>query len=106
MGQVLRRIGGRSSAQGHLPDRRRAPGLADESLEPDTRAGPRPKGHQELPLRNRLRNRRRAGVVTPNERPTLDVQAGAAALDEDIPRVLRMLEAPSIEAVGWVRPNK
>ena len=45
-------------------------------------------------------------MVTANERPTIDVQAGAAALDEDIPRVLAMLEASSIEALGWARPNK
>ena len=41
-----------------------------------------------------------------NEQPTLDVQAGAAALDEDIPRVLRLLEATSLEQVGWSRPNR
>jgi len=41
-----------------------------------------------------------------NELPTLDVQAGAAALDEDIPRVLRVLGASSIEELGWSRPNK
>jgi hypothetical protein len=41
-----------------------------------------------------------------NEQPTLDVQAGAAALDEDIPRVLKLLEASSLEELGWSRPNK
>jgi len=41
-----------------------------------------------------------------NELPTLDVQTGAAALDEDIPRVLRLLGASSIEELGWSRPNK
>ena len=41
-----------------------------------------------------------------NEQPTLDVQAGAAALDEDSPRVLRLLEASSLEQLGWSRPNR
>lgn len=41
-----------------------------------------------------------------NEQPTLDVQAGAAALDEDIPRVLRLLRASSLEELGWSRPNR
>jgi hypothetical protein len=36
----------------------------------------------------------------------VDAVAGVAALDEDIPRVLRVLGAPSIEALGWTRPNK
>lgn len=36
-----------------------------------------------------------------NQRPTIDVQAGAAALDEDILRVLRVLEASSLEQLGW-----
>jgi hypothetical protein len=41
-----------------------------------------------------------------NEKPTLDVQAGAAALDEDIPRVLNLLGADSLEALGWRRSNR
>lgn len=41
-----------------------------------------------------------------NERPTIDVQAGLAALEEDLPRILHLLEAPSIEELGWSRPNK
>lgn len=41
-----------------------------------------------------------------NQRPTIDVQAGAAALDEDIPRVLRVLEASSLEQLGWRRPDR
>jgi hypothetical protein len=45
-------------------------------------------------------------VAKANERPTIDVQAGFAALEQDLPRVLRILEAPSIEALGWSRPNK
>ena len=40
-----------------------------------------------------------------NERPTIDLQAGLAAFEEDLPRVLRVLDAPSIEALGWTRPN-
>jgi hypothetical protein len=38
--------------------------------------------------------------------PTVDVRAGAAALDQDIPRVLNLLGAQSLEQVGWSRPNK
>jgi hypothetical protein len=45
-------------------------------------------------------------MANANEPPTLDVQAGAAALDQDIPRVLRVLEASSLEELGWSRPNK
>lgn len=41
-----------------------------------------------------------------NERPAVDVQAGLAAFEEDIPRVLRVLEKSSIEELGWSRPNK
>ncbi len=41
-----------------------------------------------------------------NEQPTLDIQAGAAAIDEDIPRVLRILGASSLEQLGWSRPNR
>lgn len=38
--------------------------------------------------------------------PTIDAQAGAAALDEDLPRVLELLGADSIEQLGWSRPNR
>ncbi|HJU08322.1 MAG TPA: hypothetical protein VJ727_07575 [Rhodanobacteraceae bacterium] len=41
-----------------------------------------------------------------NESPAIDPAAGAAALEEDLPRVLRMLGATSIEELGWSRPNK
>jgi hypothetical protein len=41
-----------------------------------------------------------------NEPPTLDVQAGVAALDEDIPRVLSLLGASSLDLVGWSRLNR
>lgn len=41
-----------------------------------------------------------------NVRPQLDVHAGRAAVEEDLPRVLHVLEAPSLEALGWSRPNK
>jgi hypothetical protein len=41
-----------------------------------------------------------------NEQPTLDVQAGAAALDEDLPRVLRLLNASSLEDLRWARPTR
>ena len=45
-------------------------------------------------------------MAVAGEQPTLDVQAGAAALDEDIPRVLRVLGAMSLEELGWSRPDK
>ncbi|MDA9440579.1 hypothetical protein XH98_15970 [Bradyrhizobium sp. CCBAU 51745] len=38
--------------------------------------------------------------------PTIDVQAGVTALEEDIPRVLRLLNAEGIEQLGWSRPNR
>jgi len=41
-----------------------------------------------------------------NEQPTVDIQAGASALDEDIPRVLSVLGASSLEALGWSRPDR
>jgi len=41
-----------------------------------------------------------------NEIPKVDVHAGLKALEEDLPRVLRLIEAPSIEALGWKRPTK
>ena len=41
-----------------------------------------------------------------NTQPTIDVRAGAEALDADIPRVLKVLDAVSLEDLGWVRPQK
>jgi len=41
-----------------------------------------------------------------NQQPALDPQAGAAALDEDLPRVLNALGAKTIEELGWSRPNR
>ena len=41
-----------------------------------------------------------------NEQPTLDVQAGAVAFSRNTPRVLAVLGAAWIEALGWTRPNK
>lgn len=41
-----------------------------------------------------------------NELPTQDLLAGAAALDEDIPRVLRLMGASSLEGLGWSRLSK
>jgi hypothetical protein len=38
--------------------------------------------------------------------PRLDPQAGLAAFEEDLPRVLRMLDVQSIEELGWSRPTK
>lgn len=43
-------------------------------------------------------------VVTPL--PKIDVQAGAEALELDIPRVLQLLEADSLEQLGWSQPDK
>jgi len=45
-------------------------------------------------------------MASANEQPTADIQAGATALDEDIPRVLSVLEASSLEALGWSRPDR
>jgi hypothetical protein len=41
-----------------------------------------------------------------NERPVLDLQAGVAALEEDIPRVLELKGVTSLEELGWSRPSK
>jgi hypothetical protein len=41
-----------------------------------------------------------------NAPPTMDAMAGAAALDQDLPRVLRALDAVSLDALGWSRPNR
>ncbi len=41
-----------------------------------------------------------------NEAPTIDLQAGLAAFEEDLPRVLNILDAPSVESLGWLRPTK
>src|SRR5690349_19997002 len=41
-----------------------------------------------------------------NGRPTLDLIRGAAALDEDCPRVLKALGAISLEDLGWRRPDR
>jgi hypothetical protein len=45
-------------------------------------------------------------VAQANVMPTQDLQAGAAALDEDIPRVLRLMDASSLEELGWSRPSR
>ena len=39
------------------------------------------------------------------ERPTIDLASGRAVLTADLPRVLRVLEAESLEAVGWRKPD-
>lgn len=36
----------------------------------------------------------------------MDPKTGAAQLDEDLPRVLRLLEVDDLDALGWRRPNK
>jgi hypothetical protein len=38
--------------------------------------------------------------------PTVDLQAGLAALEEDIPRVLKIEGVSSLEKLGWLRPSK
>lgn len=38
--------------------------------------------------------------------PTLDLVAGAAALDRDIPRVLALVGATSLDDLAWSRPSK
>ncbi len=40
-----------------------------------------------------------------NVPPKLDVVAGVAAIEEDIPRVLSLIGASSLEELGWSRPN-
>jgi hypothetical protein len=45
-------------------------------------------------------------VARANLQPTLDAQRGAAALDEDIPRVLRVLCAKSLAELSWSRPSR
>lgn len=37
--------------------------------------------------------------------PTIDLGAGRAALDADLPRVLRALDASNLDELGWTRPN-
>jgi hypothetical protein len=44
-------------------------------------------------------------MVKAGQSPSIDPSAGVAALEEDIPKVLRFLGAPNIEALGWLRPN-
>lgn len=43
----------------------------------------------------------KAGVA-----PTMDVQAGLQALEEDLPRVLRIEGVSSLDELGWFRPSK
>jgi hypothetical protein len=45
-------------------------------------------------------------MAAANAAPTLDSLAGAAALDEDIPRVLKLEGVASLEDLGWSRPNR
>jgi hypothetical protein len=44
-------------------------------------------------------------MAAANQQPVLNVHAGAAALDEDLVRVMQLLGASSLEDLGWVRPN-
>jgi hypothetical protein len=41
-----------------------------------------------------------------NVLPVMDPMAGAAAFAEDLPRVLKVLGATSLEAIGWRQPDK
>jgi hypothetical protein len=45
-------------------------------------------------------------MAVANVRPAVDVQAGLAAFEEDLPRVLRALDAVTLDSLGWSRPNK
>lgn len=45
-------------------------------------------------------------MATANVSPTLDAESGAAALDQDIPRVLKLEGVSSLEELGWSRPTK
>lgn len=40
-----------------------------------------------------------------NERPRIDIPAGLAAIAEDLPRVLKVLNVASPEELGWSQPN-
>ncbi len=41
-----------------------------------------------------------------DERPTVDLAAGRAVLADQLPRVLRFLEAESVEQLGWRQADK
>jgi hypothetical protein len=45
-------------------------------------------------------------MASANAVPVIDAPLGAAALDEDLPRVLRVEGASSLEELGWIRPNR
>ncbi|MBI3699136.1 MAG: hypothetical protein HY242_01645 [Afipia sp.] len=45
-------------------------------------------------------------MAVAKQRPTIDLGAGAAALEQDLPRVLNVLGATSIEELGWRRHNR
>jgi hypothetical protein len=45
-------------------------------------------------------------VATAGVAPTVDLQAGIAALEEDLPRVLKVEGVSSLEQLGWSRPSK
>lgn len=44
-------------------------------------------------------------MVVRNTLPTIDIQAGLAALEQDLPRVLDVFEASSLTDLGWMRPS-
>lgn len=45
-------------------------------------------------------------VASANQAPRIDLQVGLAALEEDLPKVLKILGAASLETLGWKRPEK
>jgi hypothetical protein len=45
-------------------------------------------------------------MVQVNVQPAMDPMAGAAAFAEDLPRVLKVLGAKSLEELGWTQPDK
>lgn len=55
-------------------------------------------------LRPKREVHRLAPVPAPT--PVIDIARGIAALEEDLPRVLRALDKCSLEELGWTRPNK
>jgi hypothetical protein len=44
-------------------------------------------------------------VAAAGQQPIVDTQAGLKAVREDVPRVLKVLGAPSLEALGWTQPD-
>jgi hypothetical protein len=44
-------------------------------------------------------------VASFTERPALDLEAGRAVLDDDLPKALQRADAGTLDELGWSRPN-